>query len=332
MNKINEKNNPLFNPEMKNAFLNTIDNEGTVKNYNRIFGITAKFEEALGKDLNQFSLEELEKILYSFEAQTRNTVETYGRIISSYLNWCVQHGFSKENPLSELKADDFDKYVVNRETYLTEKQLRRIEDQCANYQDAVILRLLFEGVGGKTFSEISNLKKSDVDFENNTLHLINSLKVDDKNFPTKFTERIIKVSDRTMHLIQGAIDQKTYIKRNGMMSDAADNVRQYTDLIDNEYVIRPSITKIEYPNSPADKFVIYRRIQTIGDTLGIEKLTPSYIQRCGMIYMLNELVGDGDKVTLDDLKIIADRFNIKSYHNFKSFMTIENLRRTYPRE
>lgn len=331
MNTTNEKNNSLYNPDVKNAYLDTISNEGTAKYYARIFSITSRYEEALGKDLNQFSLEEIEKILYDFESRNRHTVETYGRVISAYLNWCIQQGICDENPLSELTSEDFDKYVTNEEKYLSEKQLRRYEDLCANYQDAVILRLLFEGVGGKEFSEISNLKVEDVNFKNNTLHLTNSLKTDDKGFPTKFTERIIKVSDRTMYLIEGAIKQKTYTKRNGFMAQTADNVRDYTDLVENDYVVRASITKnTEYLNSPVDKFVLYRRIQTISETLDIEGLTAKFIQRSGMIYEAHKLIGDGDTVTLDDLKIVADRFNLKSYHNLKSFLTIENIKKVYP--
>lgn len=333
MAKTNEKNNPLsmFNAEVKNDFLKTITNEGTAKYYARIFTITSKYEEALGKDLSRFSLKEIEKILYDFQARNRHTVETYGRVISSYLNWCIQQGITDENPLSELTSDDFDKYVINKENYLTEKQLRRYEDLCANYQDAVILRLLFVGVGGREFSEISNLKIDDVNFEDNTLHLVNSLKVDDRGFPTKFTERIIKVDDRTMYLIKGAIEQKTYIKRNGFMSREAENVREFTDLVENDYVVRASVTKNEHIYSPVDKHVIYRRLSTLEKTLGIEGLTSKLIQRSGMIYYANQLIGDANEITLEDLKIVADRFNLKSYFNLKSFLTIENIRKTYPK-
>lgn len=333
-NTTNGKNNSLFyNPELKNAFLSTISNEGTIKAYARIFGITAKYEEALDKDLNQFSLEEIEKILYDFKANNRHTIETYGRVISSYLNWCVEENVVEHNPMAELTSEDFDKYVVDENVYFSEQQLRKYEDQCVNYQDAVVLRLLFEGVGGKQVSEIRNLKVNDVDFENNTLHLVNSFQVDKKGLPVKFTERVIKVEDRTMYLIKGAIEQTTYTKRNGYMDRSADNVREFTDLVQNEYVIRASITKnSDYINVPVDKHVIYRRVQIIQETLGIKELTPKIIQRSGMLYQASKLIGDGDKVTLEDLKIIADRFGINSYHNLKSFLTIENVRKLYPKK
>lgn len=328
-NVTKDKNNKLFNYELKVDFLKTIS-EGTAKYYTRIFMITAPYESDLQKDLHQFSFEEIEKILYAFQAKNRHTIETYGRVISSYLNWCVHQGYTRQNPLAKLKPNDFDQYVIHKERYITEKQLRQYEDQCTNFQDAVILRLLFEGVAGKEFSEIANLKKSDVDFQNQSLYLINSLKVDHKGLPVKYTERMIKVSERALYLIKGAMEQKTYTKRNGFMSTTSDHVREYTDLVQNEYVVRASITRNNPDwNSPVDKYVLYRRIQVIAETLGIDHLTAKWIQRSGMIYLASQLIGDEQEVTLDDLKIIADRFNLKSYHNLKSFLTYKHVRETY---
>src|SRR5690606_42012578 len=123
----------------------------------------------------------------------RNTIESYGRIISGYLNWCVKNRIISKNVMEDMKPADFEKFIYDDSEYLSEKSLRRIEDLCNNYQDAVILRLLFIGVGGKQLSEIRNLKVSDVDFTNKKLRLINTLKADEKGIPTKYTERIIDV-------------------------------------------------------------------------------------------------------------------------------------------
>src|SRR4051812_40238882 len=117
-NTTNEKNNslnfpfPIYNPELKYKYLASL-NEKTARNYARILGYVSKFEEALGKDISQFTFEELEKVMYGFESGHKNTVETYIRIISAYLNWCVEQGTIEKNPLSELTSDDFVKYVVN---------------------------------------------------------------------------------------------------------------------------------------------------------------------------------------------------------------------------
>jgi integrase len=322
----NEKNNSLFKASTKEQYLNEIK-ETTRQSYERIFRITKDFEIALDKDINQFTQEELETVLFSFKANNRNTIESYARIISSYLNWSVKHNLVGSNLLESYKPDDFEKFLIDEETYIPERKLRRYEDNCENYQDAVILRLLFMGVGGKKLSEIRNLKVADVNFRKREIKLTNTLKEDANGNPVKFTERYLKVDDRTLDLIEGAIGQETYVKRNGQMVER-DNVRPFTDLVANDYVVRASITKTEHFNAPVDKFVIYRRIAVLSETLGVD-LTAKFIQRSGMMFHGKELIQDG-KLSLDDLKIIADRFNMKSHHNLKGFLTVENILATYP--
>src|SRR5690606_16715236 len=158
----NIKNNSLlFNEEIKNQFLNSI-NEKTRQSYKRILQKTYEHEDMLGKDISSFSKDEIETVLRSFKSKTRNTVESYGRIISSYLNWCVKNRLSPINVMEDMKPNDFEKFIVDETEYISEKQLKRYEDLCNNYQDAVIMRLLFIGVGGKQMSEIRIIKDDDV--------------------------------------------------------------------------------------------------------------------------------------------------------------------------
>ena len=322
----NNINNSLFNEKDKMLYLGDIK-ENTKQSYERIFRITSSFESALGKDINKFSEEEIETVLYSFRANNRNTIESYARIISSYLNWSVKHKLTDVNILEKYRPDNFEKFLTNEEVYIAENKLRRYEDMCENFQDAVILRLLFIGVGGKQMSEIRNLKKSDIDEEKMELRLTNTLKEDKDGFPLKYTERYLSIDERTLTLINGAINQKTYMKRNGFMVES-NNVRPYTDIVKNDYVIRASITKTENFSAPVDKFVIYRRMSVLSETLGVD-LTTKFIQRSGMIFYGKGLI-QNEKLSLDDLKIIANRFNMKSHHNLKGFLTVENILETYP--
>lgn len=327
----------LYNKTQKSNYISEMMESGNIseetsKSYLRIFLVTHEKEKELDKDLCQFTFEEMESVLYGFEANNRNTIESYARIISSYLKWAIGKNYIKKNVLAVLKPDDFQRYLTNKEIYFKNTQLQRYEDLCENYQDAVIIRMLFEGVGGKQFSEIRNLKKEDVDFERSTLRLISTLKADTNGVPIKYTERNLRVSDRLMSLIRGAIDQKTYMKKNGELNQTDNNnIRPYTDLVDNDYVVRPSITKTEHWLHPVDKYVIYRRIAIISESLDIENLTAKFIQRSGMIYQAHLLMEDNE-VSLDDLKIVSEIFNVKSYHNLKGFLTTENVLKTYPQK
>lgn len=329
-NDNNNYNNELFGSDIKEKFLSTIK-EGTRQSYRRIFTITNKFESALNKDLNKFTLKEIEVILHSFKSDNRNTVESYGRIMSSYLNWSVDNGLTSQNVLRALNPKDFEKFIVDNTEYLTYKDLLSLENQCENYQDAVILRLLFIGINGRESSEIRNLKKSDVDVKNNQLKLINTLKYDNNGLPLKYTERLIDIDSYTLNLIRGAINQKTYLKRNGHVEQTAnENIRDYTDLVNNDYVMRASITRTDAYNTPVDKFVIYRRLKMLSEVLEVEPLTVRHIQRSGMLHYAGQLTNKGnDDVSLYDLKMVADKFNMKSYHNLKGFLTKENIKKYY---
>ncbi|REJ31056.1 MAG: hypothetical protein C6W56_01735 [Caldibacillus debilis] len=319
--------NRLFNEVLKERFLNQF-NEMTQQNYRRIFLIVETYESDLKKDICFFTIEEIKTVLFSFEARNRGTVESYARIISSYLNWCVEQKFIEKNVLADFKPNDFDEFVMPVE-FITERTLRRIEDFCENYQDAVILRLLFIGAGGKRLSEIRNLKKQDVDFKNKRIRLINSLKEDNSGFPVRYTARWIDVDDRTLQLIDGAINQKQYTKRNGnIVFDI--RVKPFVDLVKNDYVIRPSITNVESYSAPVDKYVIYRRIQMIEDTYGLKKFNSKFIQRSGMLYYASNIMMD-DQLTNIDIKIVAERFGIRYSNNIKSFLTMENIRSLYPK-
>ena len=332
----NDKNNSLCKSQVKNEYLEEeIKSESisyeTAKNYARILNFANEYEEKRNKDLCEFSFEEIEEILFDFKSNNRNTIESYGRIISSYLNWCIAKGKSEVNLLGKLKPDDFAKYLTNEETYYTDKQLRRWEEQCANYQDAVIPRLLFIGVGGKQLSEIRNLKKGDIDTVNYKLKLTNTLEADKEGRPVVFSERYIDLDEYTLKLLEGAIAQKIYRKRNGVINQTdSNNIRPHTDLVNNDYVIRPSITKTDNWNRPADRHVVYRRLQTIEEFLGLENFTAKRIQRSGMIYYAKQIVGEEKEVNVNTLKLIALRYNNSSYHNLKGVITMENILKTYP--
>lgn len=333
----NVKNNELFNAEDKVKFLEDMVNSKvisvqTARSYYRIFGIIFDNEDELGRDINTFNFEEMEKVMIDFKAKNRNTVESYARIISSYLNWSMREGKGiGYNVLADLRPDDFKAYMANQESYFTEDELLTYEEQCENAQDAIILRLLFNGFGGREMSELRNLKRSDVDVKNNIVHLVETLKTDEQGNIIEFTDRREPVDKYTMELIVSAMNEDTYMKKNGKAEQTSDGrVRPYTDLVKNDYVIRASITKSDEKNIPVDKFVIHRRLKMLKNHFGIDSLTAKYIQRSGMIHYANQIIQD-DEITINNLKMVAKRFNIPSYHNLKGIVTIENIRETYPK-
>lgn len=339
----------MFNNEIKERFLDEMVKEGhineaTKKSYRNLFFRTKDLiEEKLGKDLFELSLVETEKLFVAFKANNRNTIESYARIISSYLNWATKEKFTKMNVTTGLKPDDFIKYLKNEEEYFSYDRLMYYEEACKNAQDAVILRLIFNGIIGKNLSEIRNLKfKEHVDKKRNMIYRINSLVEDKKTgLPIDTLEGWEDdIDDYTIDLIEDAYNEKIYFKKNGNMEKSTGNsrgiVRDYTDLLDGDYVIRASNTTkdaaLTESNQPVNRHVVYRRIKMLAEYLNlVDILDAKYIQRSGMIYYASKLIVD-EELSVNSLKKVAKRFGMQSHHNLKGFLTVENIRKIYPKK
>ncbi len=318
----------MYNSIMKERFLSMYTNEATQDTYRRIFVKSASTEDMLGKDLYEFSRDEIEEVLYDLNPLTPMASQTNGRIVTAYISWSIDHKISKAtfNPLSAVTPVWFEQFVDKSiKIYFSKSEIEMIEDYCVNDQDALIIAATFEGLGGKESSEIRNLRKQDIDFENDTVYLVNN-DIDRKTF---------RLSHRTMRLIKGAIEKKRYMKKNGEM-EIIDNVRNYTDLVDNDYVLRSSITKTDSINSPIDKSAVFRRISSIADLYPMPHFTLKSISRSGMIYMAKRILDEKRKVNKyaqlekEDYLRICDRYDMNNWHSLKEYCNEEWIERLYP--
>lgn len=332
-------NNKIYNAEVKERYLNEMVEEGRIseetrKTYARLFKKLFEKESKMKKDLYEYTFAEMEDLLRSFNANNRSTVESYARVLSSYLYWAVENGLSEKNVLAHLKPTDFDSYLVDEEEYFTEETIKMLEEQCENAQDAVILRLLFNGFSGKELSEIRNLKVTDIDKENMLIHLVNTLDVDREGNVIDFMERWESIDEYTLELIEDAIGENIYLKKNGNVNqdDSGHRVPDTAELVDNDYVVRATKNKDVDESKPASRHVPYRRILMLSEHYEMKsKINPKFIQRSGMIYYANQLIKN-EELTTNNLRKVAKRFNLRSHHNIKSFLTIENIRKTYPKK
>lgn len=317
-NIINSKK--LYNEKIKNDFLNSgLISSQTIKNYRRIFSRSSIMEKVLQKDLYDFTLEELEEFLYDLNPTTLDASNVNARIITTYLNWAIVEGYKKEeNPLTLVSSKYFSKFVDETiKIYFTDYEINFIEDNCDNSQDAVIFALLFTGVGGKDMSELRNLKKQDVNFETGELLLTDS----------DGSTRIIIVNDYVLHLIRQALDQREYYKKNGQ-AEQADNIREFTTLIQSNYVLRNSNTNTDNVGA-VNSNTIYRRIKIISETVGIPYLNGKNVSRSGMIAMAKELLEEEKELGNKQYKKIAERFRVSSMYHLKTFCNIKTINELY---
>lgn len=316
----------FYNPEIKEEFLQS-KAEDSRSTYSHVFKKSEALEELVEKDLFNFSLNQIGAVMESLELASYSAARTYGRVISSYLNWAFDKGYRKEeNELKEIGNIWFDKYATNLKLYLSEDELFEVEEQLVNYQDKVLLRLLFEGVNGFDSSELLNLRYENVNFETGQLLL-----KDDRH-----GERSISVSNTAIKYIEKALEEETYYNKNG----TATGRRTTSTLEDSPYVIKATVSKARVnPNERAEKHTIYRRLTVISDLFEITFLTAKNLEKSGMIKMGKDLYLEHGKLDKPQLKQIAEHFGMRktvmngyevfNYTVLRQFVHLGNIEELY---
>lgn len=292
----------MFNPELKTAFLHRYK-ENTQKAYTRVFNLAMRFEREKKKDLFTFTLDEIEAVLRSFHASTGDSLNTAGRTISAYLNWAMTEGLKQDgNPLESVTKEWFKNLVGSHHRFYSKQEIDEVINQCNNYQDSVILSLLFEGAAGREVSELRNLKREHINDDNRTVILINH----------NDERREIPVSEQCMKLLFGAINQKEYLKGNGEIK--GDHLKVVSELIETGYVIKPSKTRNAHFEQ-ASPFLIYSRLSSLEEYFGLDNLRVKTIQRSGMIWMGKQLLERDGVLGKEQYYEICERFAISKVMN-----------------
>lgn len=278
----------IYNEELKNRFMEQYP-DSTKMAYEIIFRKTAKTEEQLGKDLCNFNFSEIDGLLYSIGAKTVESLVSAVSVLSGYTDFCILEGYvpTKMNYYRQFTDKELLKKYLNRfavkNMYLKDKQeLQLIKNVCENAQDEVVFALLWEGVMGENLNELVNLKISDVDFENNKIRISGKHK------------RVITVESDTIASIQDAIEERYYIRRSNIGADS--------NMLLNEtsYVLRPVVRKISEEKIKPN--VIRSRVMRIAELYNNPYITPTNIQRSGMIYYIKKMMQEKGYKTFEEMK------------------------------
>lgn len=320
----------MYEPNIKQEYLETRFNDETEtkRTVANTFYHSNVIEVQLGYDLYNFNLEEIVRVLHACKPLTKSVAAQRGRVISSYIKWALEKGYSENNsnPMSSItKSDWYDQFIdKHTKLYLSKQEIDDIEKDLVNAQDKALLYLIFEGVFGTSGSAVLNLKKSDIDFENNTLHVSDD----------ELGERDVEVSPFCIKLIKDAMKEERYQAKNG----TGEGRNADRPLIENDYVLRNAKTRSEH-NDRADKHLIYRRISMICELFDYPELNAKNIERSGMIYYAKELLLKKAELGYEELEEVAERFGqrkaivngSKQYnmYSLREFINVENIIQLY---
>jgi site-specific recombinase XerD len=282
----------IFNKEIKNKFLEKYPVESK-RFYNYVFKKTYETELQLNKDLYDFTNDQLTTCIKSFNNASIQSVYSVISILRQYIDFCIKQGIvtTNTNYLNGIGGyNDIKKYLdvhACQNKYIDINTLRNITDLCLNSQDAVIFALLFEGVKGVRCEELVNLKKSDCNYQTNTLTLTQN----------NGDQRTLQVSDFTMQFIEDASNATKYIKNNGELDFSFVNAPAYT-IQQNEYVLRISSREAQGAINPCN---IIGRVNRIKTFYGNQYLTVTNIWISGMIHQAMQILIN--KYQLNDINL-----------------------------
>ncbi len=232
------KNIYLVESEKKNEYLENIkirNEEKTYELYSKLIDKLDEFEDYKGIQATNMTKLDFMEFLTSLNSSSLSVLYTYKSAINSYLLYATdkQKFTIGLLELDKITQDDLLE-CINKLTeslqFITEKEyyeiITKVDEKTGksigNYQDKLVIVLLWNKIKGeKSFNELLNLKISDVDFHNKTI-LTNN--------------RVVKLSDIEIDIVQKAIKEQTYIRTT--MSKKGVINETFVDILEGDYLVR----------------------------------------------------------------------------------------------
>lgn len=290
----------FYNEKLKKKFLETVEGESAREMYEYNLKLAKETEEIAGKDLCNFSLGEIAKVIKVAQPYRLGMAKWKAGIYKGYIQWAIKEELRDDNlnPLDSADEDWYSSLVDwNRKTVISKDELDEIIKQTTNKQDKAAIMMIFEGAWGGSLSELSNLTENDIDWNTGNITLVD----EDGN------KRDITVSSETLKLLREAHSQESYVYNNGIKKPRGQYER---DLIMTEYIFKNIRSKRTENSTQVSKMAIYQRLVVIREALMIPELTPMMIRNSGMLFYANTLLEDNGIMSDEMYDKIGERFGL----------------------
>lgn len=325
----------LYNKEQKEMFLKHL-NSNTRLAYARVLSRARALEEQFDKDLYNFNIYEIERLISYLNPGTLSSVISASTIIQMYIRWAIEQDLrgNNLNPLDVIMGYDFYSKFIDHsnKTLFSKEEIDDITGSLVNFQDSAIIQCIFEGVQGKGYSEILNLRRIDINENTNELRLRSDIDDDTQE------ERLTTVSDELIKMLLKASQEDIYYKHNGQPSE---KIKSPTaNLAANEYVFRNVMLNTR-DEGRADYHLIFRRLKKIAEWNHQPFLTGINIRNSGMVYKAMQLSRESGKLEKPEIDEVCRHFNIpkiknkNDYHTTrlrKEFLNVDKINELYPDE
>lgn len=313
----------LFNPSIKEEFLESLNSDETAKIYRYAFYRSYPTESTLNRDLYTFSTDEIKDALEAANHTTMPSIRLTYNVFKSYLDWSAKYSNSNINIMENIRTDELKNFLSTSRILFSFEEIIEMQSELLNYQDKVVLRAIYEGVYGYEGSELLNLTKFDI--ENNTLKL-----KDDK-----YGRREIEVSDELINIMHRALDETEYINKNGL----TEGRWKHSTLLTNDFVIKTALKYKTKEYGRGQRSILYNRIKMMKDYFDNSHITPNNIKKSGMLKLAKDLYEKNGKLDNVELAEIAKKFGVRSivnngyevynYSILREYINKENLEEIY---
>jgi hypothetical protein len=303
----------LYNSERKFMFLREryIDDD-TRRNAGFFLQRCRNCEYAEHTDLSQFNKEQFIKLFSKYiKARQLQTLATYHSFISAYQEWCsVNSDTVLSYNINELSKNEKQSLLFQTD-YLTKEDIYTIVDNpLYDIRGRAIIFLIYEGLSGKEYSEITHLKIDQI--KENCIDVLGERS---RNIlvPKKLTDFLFEISG-LKELTNNTFNVKLRIKK--------------INLFDNGYIIKTSRTSGE-PLKLNQFHTLVRNI--IFDYIGAEvKLPLHFIENSGKMNYMHRLRCELGVTSKELDKSIYEKLcyrygmNKNLFHSLKTMLELNN--------
>ena len=216
-----------YNTEQKERYLSEISDSyatDVIINIRSVFNRTGPFEEMLGKDICNFSREEISDMYALLMYSSKYVYSSVNSRLRAYVEWCLSQMLVNDgcNHFQEFSLVDFEKYVNKRvlsNKYITRETYCNILKGIPNPRDKFLLMCLYEFGKSTNFEDIFGMKIEDIDREKGVIRLRSG--------------RIVKVSKELIATAIEANKDRRYLMPGREV---------YRNLLDSPYIFKRAKT------------------------------------------------------------------------------------------
>lgn len=318
----------MYNKEYKEAFINALDRKEDSKlQYMSMFNVVEPIEAQIGKDIFDMNMDELDDLFYKLGRKTSRSAVQFFNLIKSYITWAKDNGYSESrlHPIVDTINNEFvEKYLYKAgNQYYTREEILESIKHLVNPRDKAIVLCLFEGIFGKSCSEIVNLRYEDI-IERDGKYYV-SLLSDEINL----TNRQLEISKELYDLLILTYNTQETWNEKGNKSR----------VVDGEFIFRKNRVGSNGDIRLTQGLIVTKYMEIIKTAFDDVQLSASRINSSGLMWYANEFMNQERVLNKEIVSKLVEKFDLPtttvngtvypSYTRFRERIDINYMTRVY---